>query len=125
MGASSTITPYRLGTLQYKQIPKGNENSLMEALKQGPVYVAVNAKATAFMSYKSGVINLNAATCSPDKLDHAVTLVGYGRDARTGQNFWKLKNSWATTWGESGYIRLARGNNVCGIANNAFQIFTV
>ena len=97
----------------------------MEALKQGPIYVAVNAKATAFMSYKSGVINLNAATCSPDKLDHAITLVGYGRDARTGQNYWRLKNSWATTWGENGYIRIARGNNVCGVANNAYQIFTV
>ena len=45
-------------------------------------------------------------------MDHGVLLAGYESD------HWLVKNSWATTWGESGYIRLAMGNT-CGIANTA------
>ncbi len=35
--------------------------------------------------------------------------VGYGTDPATGKQFYKLKNSWGTWYGEQGYIRIARG----------------
>jgi C1A family cysteine protease len=114
-------TPYRLGTIQYSQVKKGDEMSLLEALNKGPIYVGINAKTSVFMSYKAGVINLNSVNCSPTTITHAVLLVGYGRDSRTGLDFWKIKNSWSTTWGETGYVRIARGKNVCGIGNSAYQ----
>ena len=50
--------------------------------------------------------------CGTD-LNHAVLLVGYGPD------YWKLKNSWGSDWGEGGYFRLKRGKNMCGIADSA------
>jgi hypothetical protein len=56
--------------------------------------------------YKSGVFN-NCGT----NLNRHVALVGI-----VGNNTWKIKNSWGTTWGESGYIRLSAGNT-CGICN--------
>jgi len=61
-----------------------------------------------------------AKLCSPNKansLDHAVQLVGYGTD--NGQDYWTVRNSWNTDWGEDGYIRLARGDgiNACGVAD--------
>merc|ERR1712189_30126 len=40
-------------------------------------------------------------------VNHAVTLVGYGTDPAEG-DFWLVKNSWGTSWGEGGYIRLRR-----------------
>lgn len=82
-----------------------NCNDLANALTGRPVSVAVDA--TNWSKYSSGVFN-NCAT----RLNHGVLLVG------ATDSYWRVKNSWATSWGENGFIRLARGNT-CGICNVA------
>ncbi|THD18723.1 putative pre-pro-cysteine proteinase [Fasciola hepatica] len=68
------------------------------------------------MMYRSGIYQ--SRTCSPFHLNHAVLAVGYGTQG--GTDYWIVKNSWGSFWGEHGYIRLARNrDNMCGIASMA------
>jgi len=75
----------------------------------GPLSVCLDA--TPMQYYQGGIDN--PANCDPNAIDHCVTMVGYGVDA--GTPFWKIKNSWGSDWGESGYYRLIRGTGACGI----------
>jgi len=47
------------------------------------------------------------------KANHAVALVGYGTE--NGKDYWLIKNSWGTGWGENGFGKIERGVNMCGI----------
>ena len=102
-------SPVRIGG--YVQLPSNNYTALMNAVaKVGPV--AVTVCANTWGSYQGGIF----AGCSsaPMDLDHAVVLMGYG--VENGQKFWIVRNSWSPSWGEKGYIRIARTDddeNVC------------
>ena len=52
---------------------------------------------------------------------HAVTVVGWGENARTGTKYWIVKNSWGSYWGENGYFRIIRGINECDFESVAWQ----
>lgn len=95
-------------------VAPNSDSALMSALAQQPVSVAIEADQAAFQLYKSGVFS---AECGSN-LDHGVLAVGYGTD--NGQDYYIVKNSWGSNWGEGGYIRLARGGSLppegqCGI----------
>ncbi|CAB3372230.1 Hypothetical predicted protein [Cloeon dipterum] len=100
-------------------IQEGDEDKLKEAVATiGPVSVAIDAGTNSFMFYSEGVYY--EPECSQDYLDHGVLAVGYGTDEKTGMDYWIVKNSWGTSWGEKGYIKMARNkNNNCGIASQA------
>lgn len=45
-------------------------------------------------------------------------LVGYGHDSASNKDYWIVRNSWGSGWGESGYFRLQRNVNACDVANS-------
>ncbi|XP_018601154.1 cathepsin S-like isoform X2 [Scleropages formosus] len=97
----------------YQVLPRGDEKALQHAVATvGPVSVGINATHS-FYLYSGGIFDDPQCTSNTN---HAVLVVGYGTD--NGQDFWLVKNSWGTAWGESGYARMARNkNNRCGIAS--------
>jgi len=80
---------------------------LKSALSEQPVSVTVNAGQLQF--YGNGVVT---GTCS-GQINHAVIAVGYGTD---GTDYFNIRNSWGTSWGESGYIRLGQNGGSQGTA---------
>merc|ERR1712000_793049 len=98
-------------------IPKGvvtghadvgrSSSSLKSTLSRQPVSVTVNAGQLQF--YANGVVTGNCQ----GQISHAVIAVGYGTD---GLDYFKIRNSWGTGWGESGYIRLSQNGGSQGTA---------
>jgi len=69
------------------------------------VSIAIEADTSFFQLYSGGILNGSACGTS---LDHGVIVVGYGTD------YWTVRNSWGSSWGENGYVRLARTGNGAG-----------
>eukprot|EP00612_Vaucheria_litorea_P000495 CAMPEP_0171451808 /NCGR_PEP_ID=MMETSP0945-20130129/160_1 /TAXON_ID=109269 /ORGANISM="Vaucheria litorea, Strain CCMP2940" /LENGTH=455 /DNA_ID=CAMNT_0011976333 /DNA_START=432 /DNA_END=1798 /DNA_ORIENTATION=- len=81
-----------------------NEASLMNALANiGPIAVSIEADQKEFQFYNDGVFTASCGT----QLDHGVLLVGYGT-YNDGKDYWKVKNSWGSSWGMEGYILMTR-----------------
>ena len=109
-----------------------NRSPLIEVVKarvqKQPVSVGITANNKYIHSYASGVID--AEDCSQavkdpttgknlNPINHAVLIVGYGTDEATGLDYWLIKNSWNTTWGDKGYVKIKIEDDVlygiCGV----------
>jgi cathepsin L len=99
----------------YTDVTPKSEEQMRAAVSQHPVSVAIEADSFSFQFYSGGVLSSDCGA----ELDHGVLVVGYGED--NGKKFWKVKNSWGESWGESGYLRIERGSGandgagMCGI----------
>jgi len=97
-------------------VKPNDQISLKAAVAQQPVAIAIEADTRYFQSYSSGV--LTSSSCGTT-LDHGVLIVGYGSE--NGIDYWLVKNSWSTTWGDKGYVKIGRSDStndpgICGIA---------
>ena len=105
----------------FTDVDENNEDALKQAVAQLPVSVAIQANTFQFQFYRNGIFTGNCGYPSSYELDHGVLVVGYGTE--DGKDYWIVKNSWGTIWGDKGYIRLARNveekQGKCGIAMQA------
>ncbi|XP_027332459.1 low-temperature-induced cysteine proteinase-like isoform X2 [Abrus precatorius] len=99
----------------YEDVPSYDELALKKAVANQPVSVAIEGGGREFQLYISGIFSGRCGTA----LDHGVAAVGYG--TADGHDYWLVRNSWGTSWGEEGYIRMERNlgtsrSGKCGIA---------
>lgn len=86
----------------YEDVPRNNENALKNAVANQVVSAGISTGSIDFQLYKSGIYSGKYGTA----LDHGVSIVGYGSE--NGHDYWIVRNSWGTNWGEKGYMRLLR-----------------
>uniref|UniRef100_A0ACD5WQ11 Uncharacterized protein n=1 Tax=Avena sativa TaxID=4498 RepID=A0ACD5WQ11_AVESA len=112
---SNTASSSAASIKGHEDVPANDEASLQKAVAAQPVSVALDGGDDLFRFYKGGVLSGDCGT----ELDHGVAAVGYGV-ADDGTKFWVIKNSWGTSWGENGFIRMERDvadkQGLCGLA---------
>merc|ERR1719412_2235880 len=89
----------------YHSVSRG-ESALKSALNEGPASVCLAA--SSWQSYRGGILS----RCD-NQVDHCVQTTGY-----SGSSYWRIRNSWGTGWGESGFIRLAQGKDLCKVSDD-------
>jgi len=93
-------------------VTPNDPTAMKSALAQQPLSVSIQANQLCFQLYNGGVFT---NTKCGDSLDHATNVVGWGQE--NGMDYWIMRNSWGSSWGEDGYMRLEiiSGSGLCGI----------
>lgn len=96
----------------YVDVATGSVSDLTSAVYQQPVSIFIQANQMAIKQYSGGVFT---GVCG-QRLDHGVLAVGYGTDSDVSLDYWIVKNSWGTGWGEEGFIRIEKSDaDRCGV----------
>ena len=95
----------------WNRVPCSDVAAIKTAIMTYGVVDAAVYVSTAFQNYSGGVYSDASTSCSANPCyntttNHAISLVGWGNDPVKG-DYWILRNSWGSTWGEGGYMRLA------------------
>jgi hypothetical protein len=91
----------------------GESGLYAQVSTNGPVSVCVDA--SSWQYYTGGIL-----TQCGNNVDHCVQLTGYQNyNAQDGSSAWNVRNSWGTDWGNSGYILIATGQDLCSIGDYA------
>lgn len=117
-GSCEPIMQYPNATIASFGAVKGAANMMAEIQKNGPIACGINAEE--IVDYPGGVLDL------PHKLktiNHIISVVGWGYDETIKKQYWLIRNSWGSYWGELGFMKLVLGENQLGIEKTcAFAI---
>jgi C1A family cysteine protease len=118
---------YALPQCERGDCSKQDEATLAAALAQyGPISICINSgdgQSGDWAKYKSGILK-GSCKAQANLIDHCVQLVGYDKAPANGDAaYWKIRNSWAASYGEEGFIRIPYGQeNTCCVACEAVII---
>ena len=126
--SASDSTDIKVQDIGYMPVGGAEVYKLKAYVQTRPVSVAVSANNKYIHSYESGVIDAQDCTETVmyddemlNTINHGVLIVGYGNDEATGLDYWLIKNSWNTTWGDKGYAKIKMVDDftpnigICGV----------
>ena len=117
-GTCSPIMHYPNATIASYGAVKGSSDMMAEIYKNGPIACGINAEE--IVDYTGGVLDLPH---KPKMINHIISVVGWGYDGAINKQYWLIRNSWGSYWGELGFLRLVLGENQLGIEKTcAFAI---
>jgi len=105
---------------KYQYAPNGGVSTMQTQLESGILSVAIQANQYCFQSYAGGIFNNANCGC---RTDHATNIVGWATSGST--DYWNMRNSWGTSWGEQGYMYIEistsvnNGSGYCCIQSQA------
>jgi len=117
--------------LRYEELPSEDETYMKKIVyERGPIYFSFNCGkregndsmlrfvSDKFDHYSVGIFDVPGCPTHRN-MNHALVIVGYGNE--NGTDYWKVKNSWGADWGDHGYIKIKRNDNMCGIASYPYS----
>ncbi|MEA3255085.1 MAG: C1 family peptidase [Candidatus Altiarchaeota archaeon] len=93
----------------WHRIPCNDNEAIKTAIMTYGVVDAAVYAGDEFMAYTGGIYTDSLTDCPEEyytDTNHAIALVGWGFNDTYG-DYWILRNSWGTSWGEDGYMRIA------------------
>ena len=109
-GKCTPINYYPNTTISSFGSVRDADNMKSEILKNGPIACGINA--IEIEEYQGGVLDIPQAR---KMIDHIISVVGWGYDSTIDKQYWIIRNSWGSYWGEMGFMRLVLGENQLGI----------
>eukprot|EP01099_Mayorella_cantabrigiensis_P006945 TRINITY_DN595_c0_g1_i5.p1 TRINITY_DN595_c0_g1~~TRINITY_DN595_c0_g1_i5.p1 ORF type:complete len:350 (-),score=92.10 TRINITY_DN595_c0_g1_i5:169-1194(-) len=114
--AKANVVAGRIGGIScIENDPSGANEAYVNLYMQMEGPMITSLASSILGGYVSGIIS---STCGYRNIDHTVLIVGQG--TQNGVPYWILKNSWGTSFGESGYFRMRYGvccGGFCGGGN--------
>lgn len=89
---------------------RGADKMKAELYANGPISCGVHATENWELNYKGGIYS---EVVRFPKVNHEISVVGYGYDEESDQEYWIGRNSWGSYWGEQGFFRMKmHGDNL-------------
>jgi cathepsin X len=79
-----------------------------EIFNRGPITCGIDAMP--ILTYTTGIVS-----AAGGGIDHVISVVGWGKDATSGKQYWIVRNSWGEYWGEMGYVRVEMGSDALNL----------